>query len=785
MDVKIGDEVSVSGAPGSEPQMVKIIGIVEQLPTLPPPKFTVGLPPSREAALRRGPTSNALYVPMALAEKLSGSPARFNFVGVILKQGIKPAEFQADWAERFAEAQPRAEMQSLADVNNEIQNSTTTEVVRAQAYSATGISLLAALFIVFTTLSMGVHERTRQFAVLRAVSLTKAQIGAMIAIESVALGLIGWGGGILAGWGLLEIMKALKPSMFPDGVSLGTWCILLSGACALGGSLAAAIMPAWRATQVSPLEAMAPQPRQYPGRFSWRATAVGLVLISVNPLLVFYIPMPDTARYGMAAAIGCTSMALGFVLLAPGAIILTKKLFSPLVARLLGLNPRLLATQLTSNLWRTLGTTIALTLGLGLFVAMQTWGYSMLGPFEPGDWAPDMVVAMTPTGIPWSEVGSVQQIKGVKAEECLPLAVEQCKLADDVTGYQVRASATRQDNCVMLGVDPDKALGGKKPMFDFDFAEGSRADALAKLKKGRYCLVPDHFARESKLTVGDKFSVIPPELTDERIEYEIAGVVSMSGWHWLSKVGLRNRNGGRAAGLMFASFDQVRDDFHLDRTGCFWMNLDSDADEAQIKEALQAIAEKNYDPQLAVARRRGRPEFGGMAGGFGGRRGAYSTTVNIRTREGVREAIRERADGIIWGLSQLPLVTLAVTALGVMNTILSSVRARRWELGVMRSLGMTRFSLFRLILAEAVLVAIVACILSFGMGVMAGYCGTGVTRYINIRGGMVTPLIVPWTKLLIGFAMTHGLCVLAAFWPAASTGRAEPLRLLQAGRASM
>ena len=78
-----------------------------------------------------------------------------------------------------------------------------------------------------------------------------------------------------------------------------------------------------------------------------------------------------------------------------------------------------------------------------------------------------------------------------------------------------------------------------------------------------------------------------------------------------------------------------------------------------------------------------------------------------------------------------------------------------------------------------------ACLLSFGFGVMAGYCGTGVTRYMNIRGGMVTPLMVPWTKLLLGFGITMGLCVLAALWPATSTGRAEPLRLLQAGRASM
>jgi putative ABC transport system permease protein len=42
-----------------------------------------------------------------------------------------------------------------------------------------------------------------------------------------------------------------------------------------------------------------------------------------------------------------------------------------------------------------------------------------------------------------------------------------------------------------------------------------------------------------------------------------------------------------------------------------------------------------------------------------------------------------------------------------------------------------------------------------------------------------------WAQLSVGFGIALGLCLLAALWPAISTGRAEPLRLLQAGRAAM
>ena len=241
----------------------------------------------------------------------------------------------------------------------------------------------------------------------------------------------------------------------------------------------------------------------------------------------------------------------------------------------------------------------------------------------------------------------------------------------------------------------------------------------------------------------------------------------MPGWHWMSKVGLRNHGGDRAAGLMFASFPQVRRDFGIDRTTFFWMNLDGTATEDQIKASLQTIAQRNFDGKPAKADQH-----------------KYTASVHLQSAASVRKTVSQRADGIIWALSMLPLVTLAVASLGVVNTVLSSIRARRWDFGVLRAIGITRFGLVRMILAEAIMVGVVACLLSLGLGAMAGYCGTGITRYTNIRGGQIVPLVLPWAKLTIGFAATLGLCLLAALWPAIAIGRTEPLKLLQAGRNS-
>lgn len=774
LGIDVGDEILVSLRPDGPMHKVVIVGIVEQPDELPPSRFIGGLPPARNDALLGGPAVDALYVSTSLAEKITEQPARASYAAIGLNPGIQTSDFLSTWSEQFAQHDPKLILRTAAMASGEIEVSTTLESARAQAMSATGIALLAALFIIFTTLSMGVHERTRQFAMLRAVALTKSQIGLWIVMESLVLGLIGWGGGLLAGWGMLVISEKYQPELVADGVRLGIWSVALSGLCALGGALAASILPAWRATTVSPLEAMVPRSHNLKTSALIRSTLLGLALIAVNPIVVFSLPVPDARRYAVSAALGCTSMTIGFILLAPGAILLAERVFSPVVARLLRLHPQLLTKQLSSNLWRSIGTSISLTLGLGLYVAMQTWGYSMLEPFVPGQWVPDLLVQVAPIGIADSDIEAVRNIPGIAANEFAPFVIEHVKFRDDPTGSHERESSSRQDSCVMIGIDPEAAIGGAKPLFDFKFDQGTRQKALAKLKQGRYCLVPDHFTRESGLGVGDKFAVLSNQEEHKAIEYEIAGVVSMPGWHWMAKIRFAR---SRVAGLMFADFETVRRDFHIDRATHFWMNQDGSRTTEEIMESIQPIAERNYDDTLAR-----QVPFASALRKNAGLRDPVPLAISFRTAERVRQVVRDSADSIIWMLCYLPLVTLAVTSIGVANSVISSVRARQWDFGVLRAVGMTRFGLCRLILAEAILIGLVACTLSLGFGILAGYCGTGVTRYINIRGGQLVTLIVPWGHVIIGFALTLVLCLLAALIPALRTGWTETLALLKAGR---
>ncbi|MBN2473111.1 MAG: ABC transporter permease [Pirellulales bacterium] len=764
IEAGVGDEVVVESEAGEF--RLSIAGIVHQA-SMP------GDGPRRSAP-SRGPATSALYVPVALAEKISGRPAKISCINIALQEGVDAESFRRRWNARLKQEGFPAAVFDPGDVKDDMAQGLSAARVRNQAYSATGVSLLAALFIILTTLSMGVHERVRQFAILRAVALTRFQVACMIALESLVLATVGWFGGLAAGWGLLWIVAKTQRDDLSGGASLGVWAVVLSAVCAFGGALAASVLPAWQVARVRPLEAMASRPTARPVRWSAVAAVVGLVLIAVNPLLVFVMPMPDETRYGVYAALGCTSMAMGFMLLAPAAILATEKAFGPLVAGILRLDRRLLSTQLSSNLWRTVGTTVALSLGLGLFAAMQTWGHSMLRPFVPGDWAPDVLVCFTSGGLPEQEIDSVARLRGVVPERCLPLAVEQPKLAEDITGSRQRASVARQDNVIIIGLDPQVGLGGSDPLLKPDFVEGNRRDAVERLKQGRGCLVPDHFARATGLGLGDRFALLPPGAPEQRVEYTIAGVVSLPGWHWMTKFSGLRRRSGRTAAMVLASREDVRRDFGLERTNFLWLDTRKGANLEDMGAALQAVA----------ARHPGRRQPVNAQGTWTQAARMFGPAVRVTTAEDVRSRIHARASSMIWGMCRLPLVTLIVTSLGVVHAVLASIRTRGWEMGVLRATGHTRFGLVRLVLAEALLIGLVACLLSLGFGIMAGWCGMGVSQYVSFFGGLNPSLVVPWSKLAIGLAGTLGLCLLAALWPAIATGFAEPLRLLQAGRSA-
>lgn len=750
-----GDHITVTIE--DQKHELEVVGLLKA-PTLETGEYTV---PNMMTS-----SAGHVFVSTKTGENIFEQPAETTFVGIAMKPDADINAFRFGLAPKLSEYSPPVQFQEAYEIEEALDESAAADNVRLQAYAATGISFLVALLVIFCTINMGVTERVRQFAMLRAVVLTRSQICLLIFAKCFLLALIGYVVGLTISWVMLASVAQIFSGLLHHGAVIGFHSLALSALATLGGALLAAAVPAWRATRVKPVDAMSPSHVQLVSMgipVPWICT--GFVLIAINPILTFLFPPDSETKVIPYLGIGFVTMAIGFVLISPLIVSLVDRLCAPLLAKLLGIDPKLLASQITSHVWRTAAASISLAVGIGLFIAVQVWGFTMLDGFIVGPWAPDAVVAFGSDGLPVDQFEKFKNIPGVDVEQALPIVVEQPRLLNDITGSAERASVTRQDNVVIVGIDPIKGFGADNPLFEVEWVQGSPAEAAKLMTEERSCIVPDHFLTETGLKLGDSFELVPPKgEMSSPVSYKIAAAIKLPGWHWQTKLtGFRSRT-HRAAALVFANYEYVANDFQLPTATHAWFDFrDSKVDPEAVLAAAMIIKNQSMGVE---------------------RQSVNEAGMRIVAVEQIRNMTRQNAARWIWAISQLPIIATLIAAFGVLNVILASIRSRQWELGILRSIGFTRSSIVLAILGEGILIGVVAALISLGFGVMAGWCGCGMAQYMSFFGGLHPALHIPWAAIAVVLTFVVVLSTLTSVWPVVSIGRLRPLTLLQRGRAS-
>jgi putative ABC transport system permease protein len=120
-----------------------------------------------------------------------------------------------------------------------------------------GLAVIIALIGIANTLALSVFERTRELGLLRAVGMSRRQLRRMVRLEAALIALfgssVGVGLGLLFGAGLVGAL----PSSFAAGVSIPITQIGVVVAVATLAAVAAAWLPARRASRLDVLEAIA------------------------------------------------------------------------------------------------------------------------------------------------------------------------------------------------------------------------------------------------------------------------------------------------------------------------------------------------------------------------------------------------------------------------------------------------------------------------------------------------------------------------------------------------
>ena len=123
------------------------------------------------------------------------------------------------------------------------------------------LAIVIAVVGIANTLSLSVHERTRELGLLRAVGRTRPQTRGMVRGEAVVVSLFGTVGGVglgvFLGWALVASLtgEGGEAGFTEFAVPTGTLAVVLALGVLAG--VLAAVRPARRAARLDVLEAIA------------------------------------------------------------------------------------------------------------------------------------------------------------------------------------------------------------------------------------------------------------------------------------------------------------------------------------------------------------------------------------------------------------------------------------------------------------------------------------------------------------------------------------------------
>lgn len=460
---------------------------------------------------------------------------------------------------------------------------------------------------------------------------------------------------------------------------------------------------------------------------SVRLTAVGLVLGVLGALAVLgaYIDM-DRATYPMGMAISVERIALCS----------TVALAVALAAALIALRPALKVKPLEAASDRMprkrhLGMLIAFACGFGAFVAVEVWGSSLMSAFVPSPEWPDAIVSILPGGVSAFDIEKVQSgVKGVrKIHELAPLQVNLEPLEElPSRGPSPVSRPKAYRNALLLGSD---WLPG------FRFVAGERSSAEKAINSGDNCIITAMMARARKLKLGDDLKLDCGR--GLKMALKIVGIVDLN-WHMVTSRGLvrgLNRMPVNTDGPVFVSFDTVEAcDMRpapMVKMTHLWLDYEPEFLKAHGAFEAGRIVEREIVEALGLMTEE-----------------IEENAVRLHSRDEVADGTFAHGDEIVGAMARVPFIFILVISIGFVAMLVASFDSRKREFRVLRAVGATKGQLARVLVGEALKVALWGVVIGLLGGALIGWLATSGTRAAMANWGIPPNFAVPYLPIVKG-----------------------------------
>lgn len=642
-DVELGQAVGVTTRTGEQP--ARVVGIV-----------------------RFGEVSSvggATFIGASLqdVQRWFDRPGRVSEVFVAADPGLSASTLRA----RIREALPasvdvKTGAQSIADQSREIDDA--MGFLRPALLAFAGAALLVGAFIIFNTFSITVAERTREFAMLRALGATRGQVLRSVGVEALALGsiasLIGLGLGLAFTRLLGALFDAAGMGIPAGGAHLAPRTVAVSLTVGVLVTVLSALVPAIRATRVAPVIMMQAEPTaRRPRHPRLRAAAtIAVALLGVALLAQGMVGSgPATSRLG--------AMGSGVLLVFLGVAASARYIVRPLAVvagwplrRAGGVMGELAEENAARNPARTAVTAGALMVGLGLVVFVAVFAAGLTGSLR-GNLDDRLQVAFVVSGesaapLPAGALRPLQDAVG--ADRVAALYADQV----EVDGADVNPLTD-----IASGVDPDR-FGD---FYDIAWVRGSAAN-IAQLH-GPNALVEEQFAKQHDIAVGDRFTV----------------------------------KGSSGRSTTVTAVAEYRDPQLLQGM--------------LIEQARLRMLSAMRDPYAYLVDDGpgvGRETVEAALRRFPG--------AKARTVPEYRDMVVGQVDQIVTMLYALLAMSLVISLFGIANSLFLSIHERTRELGMLRAIGATARQIRALIRFESVITALIGGLLGTVIGLVFAWLTT-------------------------------------------------------------
>lgn len=595
------------------------------------------------------------------AQEVFGKEGRFDQIAVAGEDGVQAMAL----TQRVADAVGSDEVE-VVSVDEQVARQT-AELNAGLAFldhvllSFAGVSLFVGAFLIVNTFSIVVAQRMREFALLRAVGASRAQLRRLVLLEAGLIGVVGGTLGLVGGIGLSELLRLVFAQLaapFPDGgLVLAPRTYVASYSIAIVVTLVAAMLPARRASRVAPVEALRGTGAADTDRIGTRRTVAGGVLLLAGIGSLALGLFGDSGANPVAlVGVGVGALFIGVALLAPWIVNPAVDVLGAVLGG--SVEARLARRNAQRNPTRTSTTASALTIGVALVAFVTVIAYSATASiaalFEE-QYGADLTLSVQGGfgTIPPAAAAEVGALDGVASVNQVRLTQAVVPDEDGAAPRFVSAvDATVVEDHLDLGIDPA---------------------ALRALVRPDTVVVSDDIAERDGLAVGD---VVPLSFQARSgVPLEVVGV--------------------------FTAGDVVDGEYVLH------LSTYVDVVGGGSDQLVTILLEEGVDLEAVQAATEDV-----MA--------AYPGT-EVQTNNELLQSIEEdvlMALAIVFGLLVLALL---IAIIGIVNTLALSVLERTREIGMLRAVGMLRVQLRRTVYREAALVAVFGALLGVAIGTLFGW----------------------------------------------------------------